>query len=45
MGRVTFTGVLSLVGIAYYVVKLRGSQATVLDEHRAEAVAVADEPA
>jgi urea carboxylase system permease len=44
-GAFTFTGVLSLVGIVYYVVKLRGSQAAVLAEHRAEAVAVADEPA
>ena len=48
-GAFTFTGVLSLVGIIYYVVKLRGSQATVLAEHRAGPVAavaaVGDEPA
>jgi hypothetical protein len=37
--------VLSLVGIVYYMVKLRGSQATVLAEHRADAVLAADEPA
>jgi hypothetical protein len=47
-GAFTFTGVLGLAGIAYYLVKLRGSQATVLAEHRAGppvAVAVGDEPA
>jgi hypothetical protein len=46
-GAFTFTGALSLVGIIYYLVKLRGRQATVLAEHRAgpAAVAVADEPA
>ena len=48
-GAFTFTGVLGLVGIVYYLVKLRGSQTTVLAEHRAgpavEAVGVGDEPA
>jgi amino acid transporter len=44
-GAFTFTGVLSLVGIVYYVAKLRGSQATVLAEHRPDAVMAADEPA
>ena len=37
----TFTGLLGLVGIGYYLVKLRGSQATVLAEHRADAVPAA----
>ena len=44
-GAFTFTGVLGLVGIIYYLVKLRGSPGAVLAEHRAAAVAVADEPA
>jgi urea carboxylase system permease len=44
-GAFTFTGVLSLVGIVYYLVKLRGSRAEVLAEHRAEAVLGAGEPA
>ncbi|HEY1321601.1 MAG TPA: hypothetical protein VGF32_15195, partial [Streptosporangiaceae bacterium] len=46
-GAFTFTGLLGGVGIIYYLVKLRGRQATVLAEHRAgpTAVAVADEPA
>ena len=47
-GAFTFTGVLGLIGIAYYLVKLRGSQTTVLAEHRAiDTVAVVgagDEP-
>jgi hypothetical protein len=33
------------VGIVYYLVRLRGRPAAVLDEHRALAVAAADEPA
>jgi hypothetical protein len=49
VGRVTFTGVLGLVGIVYYLVKRRGSQTTVLAEHRAgsavEVAVVGDEPA
>ena len=48
-GAFTFTGVLGGVGVVYYLVKLRGSQATVLAEHRAGPVAavvgVGDEPA
>ena len=48
-GAFTFTGVLGLVGIVYYLVKLRGGQTTVLAEHRAgpavAAVGVGDEPA
>ena len=38
-GAFTFTGVLGLVGIIYYLVKLRGNQTTVLAEHRAGPVA------
>jgi urea carboxylase system permease len=44
-GAFTFTGVLGGVGIVYYLVRLRGRPAAVLDEHRALAVAAADEPA
>ena len=48
-GAFTFTGVLGLIGVAYYLVKLRGRPAAVLAEHRADlapaAVGVADEPA
>ncbi len=49
-GAFTFTGVLGGVGIIYYLARLRGRPAAVLNEHRAEAVlpgagAVADEPA
>ena len=47
-GAFTFTGLLGLVVIVYYLVKLRGSQATVLAEHRAGpavVVSVGDEPA
>jgi hypothetical protein len=49
-GAFTFTGVLSGVGIIYYLARLRGRPAAVLAEHRAEAVlpaagVVADEPA
>jgi len=44
-GAFTFTGVIALVGVVYYLAKLRGRPAAVLAEHRAEAVAVAGEPA
>jgi len=48
-GAFTFTGVLSLLGIAYYLAKLRGRPAAVLAEHQAGPVAavaaVGDEPA
>ena len=48
-GAFTFTGVLGLVGIVYYLVKLRGNKTTVLAEHRAGPVpavaVVGDEPA
>jgi urea carboxylase system permease len=44
-GAFTFTGVLGGVGIIYYLARLRGRPAAVLAEHRAAAVAVADEPA
>ena len=44
-GAFTFTGVLGGVGIIYYLARLRGRPAAVLSEHRAAAVAVADEPA
>jgi len=48
-GAFTFTGVLSLVGIAYYAAKLRGRAAAVLAAHQAGPVAavaaVGDEPA
>src|SRR5215475_6129329 len=44
-GAFTFIGLIGGVGIIYYLAKLRGRPASVLAEHRAEAVAVADEPA
>src|SRR5690349_34489 len=44
-GAFTFTGLLGGVGIIYYLARLRGRPAAVLAEHRAAAVAVADEPA
>jgi len=49
-GAFTFIGLIGGVGIVYYLAKLRGRPASVLAEHRAEAVlpgagAVADEPA
>jgi amino acid transporter len=44
-GAFTFTGLLGGIGIIYYLARLRGRPAAVLAEHRAEAVAVADEPA
>jgi hypothetical protein len=48
-GAFTFTGVLGLIGVVYYLAKLRGRPAAVLAEHRAgpvpAAVGVADEPA
>jgi len=48
-GAFTFTGVLSLIGVGYYLAKLRGRPAAVLAEHRADlaaaAVGAADEPA
>jgi urea carboxylase system permease len=48
-GAFTFTGVLGLVGVVYYLAKLAGRPAAVLAEHRADlapaAVGIADEPA
>jgi urea carboxylase system permease len=44
-GAFTFIGLIGGLGIIYYLAKLRGRPAAVLAEHRAEAVAVADEPA
>jgi urea carboxylase system permease len=44
-GAFTFIGLIGGIGVVYYLAKLRGRPATVLAEHRAEAVAVADEPA
>ena len=48
-GAFTFTGVLSIIGVGYYLAKLRGRPAAVLAEHRADlaaaAVGAADEPA
>ena len=35
-GAFTFTGVIGLVGVVYYLAKLRGRPATVLAEHHAE---------
>jgi len=37
-GAFTFTGVLGLIGVAYYFAKLRGRPAAVLSEHRAQFV-------
>jgi hypothetical protein len=44
-GAFVFVGLLGGVGVIYYLVKLRGTRAMVLAEHRAEAVVAADEPA
>src|SRR5205809_3481068 len=44
-GAFTFVGVLGGVGVIYYLARLRGRPAAVLAEHRAQAVAAADEPA
>ena len=48
-GAFTFTGLLGLVGVVYYLAKLRGRPAAVLAEHQAGPVAtvaaVGDEPA